>query len=339
MRNAVIASDSLARASQYDLASVDLSLHALLASTYFQLRGADESQKILDQIVRADKRALFLTRQRHQWGLDDEAALDNAITQYETAKTQASDLLLQRAQLMHAIAVLVGEIPANFNLPAQKFPLKRVTIAPELPSTLLQRRPDIASAERRANAANATIGVARAAFFPAFNFSALIGTNTSKISKLFKHKSLIWALGPAGFLSLTQPEIQQVIFDGFSLQAQLSEANASFYEAINAYKQTVLTAFQEVEDQLVAIRRLDEEYQTTRHAVISAKRAWYQANRLYQGGAATFLNVVGPENAALSQELELISIKIRRQLASVGLIKALGGGWHCRSPSAPREIS
>ena len=329
VRNSVIASDSLARASAFDLAAIDLSLHAELAADYFELLGDDEAQRVLDAVVVAYEKALFLTRQRHQWGLDPEANVDEAVTRVENAKTLATDMRLRRAQMEHAIAVLSGENPSMFSIKPRHTPFKLVTIAPELPSTLLERRPDIAAIEQLMLAANASIGVARSAYFPHLNMFALIGAQSSTLSDLFKTQSLIWSLGPSTALSLIVPEINQVIFDGFEIQAYIAKAKASYFEAVNSYRQSVLTAFREVEDNLVAIRRLDEEHQTQTRATTAAKRALYQANHRYQGGLVTYLNVVISENEALQSELSLISIKTRRQLASVQLIKALGGGWHC----------
>lgn len=334
VRNAVIASDNLARASAFDLAAINLSMHAELAFDYIQLRGSDKAQRILDATVVAYQKALDLTKHRHQGGVAPEADVDQAMTQLENAKTLATDTRLKRAKLEHAIAVLVGEIPANFRLPIVHYSSKRVTIAPDLPSTLLGRRPDIRAAVARVRAANASIGVARAAFFPSFNLIALMGVQSNEVASLFSAQSLIWSLGPGAALSLIQPEVSQVIFDGFKLQAQLNRAKASYFEAVNAYRQTVLNAFLEVEDGLVEVRRLDEEHRSQTLATIAAKRALYQANQRYKGGIVTFLDVVIMENEALQSELALVTIETRRHLASVSLIKALGGGWHCGLPCA-----
>ena len=327
VRNAVAASESQARASQFDLAAINLSMHAELAADYFELRGDEAAQRVLDATVVAYKKALYLTQKRHEGGASAEADVDQAVTQLENAKTLATEMRLKRAKIKHAIAVLVGEIPANFTVPPARAPLKLVTIAPALPSTLLERRPDIAAAEQRVKAANASIGVARAAFFPYLNLVSMVGFQSAQLSQLISTPSLIWSLGPGIGLSLVQPEITQVIFDGFKLQALLSKAKASYFESVSIYRQTVLTAFQQVEDALVAIRRLDQENKTQGLSTRAAKRALYQANRLYHGGLVTYLEVVITENQALQAELALIDIRTRRQLASVQLIKALGGGW------------
>ena len=327
IRNAVIASDRNAQASAFDLAAVNLSLHAELANDYFALRGDDAAQRVLDATVKAYKKALYLTRKRHDGGAAPEIDVDQAKTQFENAKTMATDMRLQRAQLEHAIAVLTGEIPANFKIPPIKSAIKLVTLAPQLPSTLLERRPDVAAAEQRVEAANANIGVARAAFFPDFNFFAVVELQRNQLSSLFNASSLLWSLGSPAGVALIQPLITEVLFDGYKLRALLKKAKASYFETVSSYRQTTLTAFQEVEDNLVAIRRLDQEIQTQTTSSIAAKRALYQSNKRYSGGIATYLDVIVNENEALQSELALVNLQTRRQLASIQLIKALGGGW------------
>ena len=327
VRNTVAASVGLARASAFDLAAVSLSMHAELARDYFMLRGDEVAQQVLDKTVVAYKKALYLTRMRHDGGAAPATDVDQAETQLENAKTLATDMRLQRAQLEHAIAVLTGEIPANFKLPSTRGAIKRVTIAPNLPSTLLEQRPDIAAAAERVRAANANIGVARAAFFPLFNLTTLLGVQSNQISNLFNASSLFWSLGALTTLAIIQPAVTQVIFDGYKLQGLLKQAKASYYEVVSAYRQTVLVAFQEVEDNLIALRRLDQEIQSQTASSKAAYRALFHANKRYSGGVATFLDVVVTENEALQSNLALVLLHTRRQVASVQLIKALGGGW------------
>lgn len=327
VRNSVIASDSQARASGYDLATIALSLHAELARDYFQLRGYDEAQKVLDNTVQAYGHSLFLTHKRHNGGLVAGRDVDEALSQYENARTTATANRLKRERLEHAIAVLIGEIPSNFRIQRQDKGFRLATLAPDMPSTLLERRPDVAAASERIRAANAEIGVARAAFFPQFNLFSLIGFESNRLSNLFTKPNLIWSLGPSTALSLIKPEIQQVIFNGFKRVGQLCYAKASYLEAVNMYRQSVLDAFREVEDSLSSIHRLDQELVSQRRAAAAAKRALYQANQQYKGGLVTYINVVVYENLALQSELALVDIRTRRQLASVQLIKALGGGW------------
>lgn len=327
VRNEVTRSMRLAKASAADVASVHLSLHAELAGTYFALRGSDEQQRILDKTVVAYQKALYLTKKRHQGGAAPIADVDEAETQLQNAKTLAEDMRLKRAQLEHAIAVLVGEIPANFSLPPAKLPRRFLAITPALPSTLVQRRPDIVAAEQRVQAANVNIGIARAAFFPQFNFTGSGGFQGRSFANLISKPSLFWSIGPLSLLTLIQPVAEVTLFDGGKLRGLLNQAKADYYEAVATYRQTVLTAFQDVEDNLVAIRQLDKERLTQDAATQAARRAWVQEQYRYQGGLVTFLQVVVMENAALQAELASVNVRMRRQIASVQLIKALGGGW------------
>ncbi|MFT4059721.1 MAG: efflux transporter outer membrane subunit [Legionella sp.] len=327
VRNAVVNADNLAKASAADVAAIHLSLHAELANDYFYLRGSDEQQRILDKTVRAYYKALYLTKQRYKGGVAPIADVDEAQTQLENAKTQAEDMRLQRAQLEHAIAVLVGEVPSNFSMASGKLPSRFLAIEPNLPSTLVQRRPDIIAAERRVIAANANIGVARAAFFPQFTFTSTGGFQSKTFSNLFSKPSLFWSLGPLSLLTLVQPVAEVTIFDGGRLRSLLNQAKADYYGVVASYRQAVLTAFQEVEDNLIALKQLDKERVTQEAATRAAIRAWQQEIHRYRGGLVTFLQVVIVENAALQSELASVMVRTRRQMASIQLIKALGGGW------------
>jgi NodT family efflux transporter outer membrane factor (OMF) lipoprotein len=327
VRNSIAASKSLVGASAADLDAIALSLHSELAIDYMTLRGYESMQAVLDRTVVAYQKALYLTRQRHSGGAVPISDVDQAIAQLENAKTAATDMRLKRAQLENAIAVLLGDIPSNFTMPKSNRAMKKITMAPYLPSALLERRPDIAAAEYRVKAANAQIGVACAAFFPQVDLISLAGFQSATIKNLFNHPSLLWSLGPSNLLSLTQPMIEWTVFDGGNLRGLLNQAKSHYFETVAIYRQTVLTAFQEVEDNLVAIRRLDQEYQSQQLATQAAERALMQARYQYKGGIITFLEVVVVEDIALQAELASISIQIRRQIASIQLIKALGGGW------------
>lgn len=337
IRNAVAQNQNLAKASKADFAAVRLSLQTKLASDYFALRGADESQRILDATVVAYKKALYLTRKRYRGGASPVADVDEAETQLENAKTLAADMRLKRAQLEHAIAVLLGRFPADFTLPQAILPKHIINVSPELPSTLLLRRPDIAAAELRVRAANANIGIARAAFFPKFNLTSVIGFQSKTLSNLFTKPSLFWSLGPINALTLTQPLVGITLFDGGKLFGLLKQANAQYFETVASYRQSVLTAFQEVEDNLVALRQLDQENRSEMAATRAAKRALNQARHRYTGGIITFLDVVILENTALQTELSLVNVRTRRQIASVQLIKALGGGCVTNHPIKPES--
>lgn len=328
IRNTVAASYHAARASQFDLAAMDLSLHAELASIYFELRGRDAAQIAYDGIVAAYAHALRLMRHLHQGGAVSALEEDQAVNQLEVAKTASINNQLMRAKLQHAIAVLVGKIPAHFTLAARpNQSIKFVTLSPSTPSTLLIRRPDVAAAIQRMQSANASIGVARAAFFPQLTLPALMGYQSKNLSGLFATHSLIWALGPPSGLLLSPPEVSQVIFDGYYLQANLRRAKASYYETVNQYRQVVLRAFQEVEDGLVEMYRLNQEYHTQLAATKAASRALYQSKQRMAEGMDTYLGVVNIENEQLDARLALINLMTQRQLASIYLIKALGGGW------------
>ncbi len=327
IRNTVSGAAHAARASQFDLAAMELSLHAMLAELYFEWRGDVDLQIALDKLVKVFEHALYLTHQLHLGGAVSAVEEDLAINLVEKAKTAALDIRLQRAELEHAIATLVGDVPANFHMPRGQAPIRFVPVSPDLPCTLLQRRPDVASAAQTVRSANAYIGVARAAFLPTFNLAALAGYQSQHYSSLFSNPSLIWALGPPSGMVLMPPEVSQVIFDGYYLQANLKRAKANYYEAVNKYRQTVLTAFQEVEDGLVATRRLDEEMKTQTASTKAVFRALDQMRLRMADGMYTYLEVYVTENEALQSEIALINLRTSRQLASIQLIKALGGGW------------
>ena len=323
VHNMAAAGRSRAKASAADLAAMDLSLHAELAMDYFALRGEDTTQRIADETVVAYQKALELTRARHEGGAAAETDVDQAETQLENTKTLAADTKLKRAQLEHAIAVLTGETPANFSLPAKEADVALSPIIPQLPSALLEQRPDIAAAALRVKAANADIGVARAAYFPDFSLNAAVGYESAAASKLLNAPSLFWSFGPAATLPF---------FDGGKISALSDEAHAVYDESVANYRQTVLTAFQEVEDNLAAMRQLAEESETQRAAVAAAERALTQAKNRYRGGIATYLDVVVAQNTALQAELSETDIRTRHFTTSVLLVKALGGGWN--SPTA-----
>jgi|HubBroStandDraft_1064217.scaffolds.fasta_scaffold00037_67 NodT family efflux transporter outer membrane factor (OMF) lipoprotein len=323
VRNSVESAKDKAQASAGDLAATDLDLRAALAEDYFALRGFDTQQRILDETVSAFAAALDLTGRRHDGGVQPIADVAQAEGQVETAKTQAADNLLRRAQMEHAIAILVGEPPAEFSLPPR--PLEGEpppSIAAGLPSQLIERRPDVAAAERRVAAANADIGVARAAFFPVFTLDGLIGVESALPQKWLRAPSSIWSFGPSAMIYL---------FDGGRRDALSDQALAAYDETVADYRQTVLTANAEVEDNLAALRLLDREAQTQRAAVTATKQALAQAKLRYTAGLVTYIEVVETENLALAAELSAADIETRRMTATVLLIRALGGGWEAET--------
>lgn len=330
VRNGVKANEAYAAATQCDMVAMSLSLHTELAVEYYELRNADRVYVLLQRAVHNYQRSLRLFQNQHREGLVPEAVVDQATALYEDAKTRLSENRLQRAQWEHAIAVLIGVPPANLKISIQQTDFHRVTIGPELPSTLLERRPDVAAAELRVQSANANIGIARAAYFPAFNLFATLGGQSSQLPELFSTNSIYWAIGPTAgtaIVSFVQPMITWTIFDGFRLQANLSKAKDAVYQSAAAYRQTVLNAYKEVEDRLVAVHRLDEELATQTLATQAAARALRQINLRLQGEVVTYIEVTPIENQALQEEIALATVKVRRQIASIELIKALGGGW------------
>ena len=321
VRNTVAGARATEQATAGDVAALDLSLHAELATDYFVLRGLDIEQRFLDQSVADFGRALALTQNLYKGGAAAISDVYQAEAQLETARTQAEDTRLRRAQTEHAIAVLVGREASSFSLTARAddtFPALPV-IEPGVPSELLERRPDVAAAERRVAAANAGIGVARAAYFPVFDLFATAGSAAISTATWLTAPSRFWSLGPQAVLTL---------FDGGLHAAQSAAAHASYDEQVANYRGTVLTAYQDVEDNLAAIRQLQLQSVSQAAAVKATQGALDQANLRYKGGIVTYLEVVSTENAALAARLTAADIDIRRGTAAVQLVKALGGDWN-----------
>ena len=320
IRNSIAAARASEQASAADLATLDLSMHAELAIDYFTLRSEDAQQALLDRTAEDYASALGLTQNLFSGGAAALADLEQANAQLQTALTQAADMRLRRAQTEHAIAVLLGRLPSNFHLDPRPLKLDAAppAIDPGLPSTLLERRPDVAAAERRVAAANAQIGVARAAYFPVFTLSGFAGVDSTRTSNLFTAPSRTWAVGPSAILT---------VFDGGLHRAQSAQAHAQYDEQVADYRNQVLTAYQDVEDNIVALRELEKQSVTEAAAVSATAGALEQAQYRYSGGIATYLEVVVAENASLSARLSAADIQLRRMVASVQLVRALGGGW------------
>lgn len=320
IRNTVTAARASERASAADLASLDLSTHAELATDYFTLCGLDTEQALLDQTVSDYTKALQLTQTLFEGGAAARVDVDQAGAQLELARTSATDIRLRRVQTEHAIAVLVGESPSTFHLDSQPLRLdyEPPAIAAGLPSELLERRPDVAAAERRVAAANAQIGVARAAYFPVFDLSAKAGYESTQTSNWIEAPSRLWSVGPSALLT---------VFDAGRHRAESAQAHARYDEQVATYRGTVLTAYQEVEDNLAALRDLQAESESEAAAVAATTSALRQTQYQYQGGIVTYLQIVVTENASLEARISAAEIQIRRMNATVLLIKALGGGW------------
>lgn len=329
VRNEVAAARANRAASAADLAVVELSLRAELAMDYFTLRTDDSQTLVLDQTTEAYSRSLDLTSHLFKGGAAALSDVAQAQAQLETARTQAADIRLQRAQTEHAIAVLLGENPSNFSLPVRPLPLSVAppSLDPGLPSTLLERRPDVAEAERRVAAANATIGEARAAYFPQFTLMGTGGVESTKTSNWLRAPSEYWSFGP----QVTLP-----IFEGGRLRAATAQAKATLEEQVADYRNTVLSAFQDVEDNLAALRQLEQESETDAAAVKATATELDQAQKRYEAGIITYLEVATAQTAALQAQLSAVTIQSRRMNAAVLLVKALGGGWQTPSEVASR---
>lgn len=320
VRNTVNAANANRQASAADLASLDLAVHAELATDYYTLRSQDAEQVLLEKTVEDYSRSLQLTQHLYRGGAAAVADVDQAQAQLETARTQAADIALQRAQTEHAIAVLIGENPSGFHLDSNPLPTDTAppSIEPGLPSTLLERRPDVAAAERRVAAANAQVGVARAAYFPVFSLAAATGFDSTNASTWLNAPSRIWSVGPQGVLT---------VFDAGRHRAQAAQARAQYDEQVADYRNAVLTAYQEVEDNLAALHQLEHESISESAAVTATAKALQQAEYRYKAGLVTYLEVATTETTALQAQLSRVSILNRRMDASVLLVKALGGGW------------
>jgi NodT family efflux transporter outer membrane factor (OMF) lipoprotein len=320
VRRSVNAAREESQATAADRQTALLSLQAELAIDYFELRAADAQQKLLNDTVAQYQEAVRITNNRFLGGVAGKSDLTQAQTQLQDVKVQAADIAIARAQYEHAIANLLGEPPASFSLPPAPLPLSATPppVPPGLPSQLLQRRPDIAAAERRTDEANQQIGIARAAYFPSLNLSAAVGLQSTAASTLFNSASLVYALGPT---------LSQTLFDAGRRRGVSEQALAGYDRATATYRQTVLTAYQQIEDNLVALRVLSDEADQQRSATASAVESERIFNNRYVGGVDTYLQVITAQTSALNNERNDIDILRRRMDATVLLVKVLGGGW------------
>ncbi len=318
IRRSIAAAREETQASAGDLETIRLSLHAELAIDYFELRSLDAQKQLLDQTLVAYQKALDLTESRFNGGLSSRAEVAQARTQLETTRAQDIGVGVERAAFEHAIATLTGRTPESLHLAPAPLALTPPVIPVGVPSQLLERRPDIAAAERRAAEANEQIGIARAAFFPALLLTATGGFEGSKLVNWLSWPSRFWAVGPA---------MAETIFDAGRRRAVSEGAAAVYDESVANYRQTALTAFQQVEDNLAALRILEQQSQAQRVAVEAAQQSLELALNRYKGGLVTYLEVITTQSTALENQSTEVDILRRRMDASVLLIKALGGGW------------
>jgi NodT family efflux transporter outer membrane factor (OMF) lipoprotein len=318
VRQSVASSRAQAQASAADVANVALAMHAELALDYFDLRAMDSQEQLLDSTVAAYTEALNLTQSRYGGGLASGVDVAQAQTQLETTRAQAVDVGVARAADEHAIAVLIGKPASDFKIDPLPLTVPPPAIPPGVPSALLERRPDVATSERIVASENSLIGVARTAYYPNILLSGGGGFDSAKISTLLE--------GPAAFWSLAG-SAAETIFEGGARRAAVEEAQANYNQSVDNYRQTVLVAFQEVEDNLSALRILEDEAKTEDGAVAAAQHSLSLSESRYRGGVANYLEVTTAQSAALADERSAVDILARRMAASVLLVKALGGGW------------
>ncbi len=323
--NSVKQAGAQAAASRADLANATLSAQGELALNYVQLRGVEAQKAILDATIGAYQRALTITGNRYKAGVVARSDVLQAETALRNARADAADLDRQRALFEHAIAVLVGENPSSFALPAGKWSRSVPEVPSILPAALLERRPDIAAAERRVAAANAGIGIERAAFFPTIDLSGDAGYNARSLGALFDAASSVWSLGLSGVLTL---------FDFGARSARVAQARAAYEQTAAQYRQTVLTAFQQTEDQLAAVRVLATVSEERTGAAVAANRAEEIARNQYLAGLIGYSDVIVAQTAALSARRSEAQAVVDRQSATVSLIQAIGGNWQDGTPAA-----
>lgn len=318
VRRAVQASTAGAEATLAQLADTRLSMQVLLAQTYFKLRAADLTQELLEQTILAYRRDLKITQNKYAAGIDSKLDIVQAETQLQNAQTQALDNQISRAQYEHAIAVLVNKLPEEFALKEVTYDLSVPQIPLQVPAQLLERRADIAQSERLVAQASANIGVAVAAYFPIVTLTANYGYSSNHFRQLFTKPTSMWAFGAA---------LAETIFDGGARTAAVREARATYDQTVAQYRQTVLSAMQDVEDNLTAVRVLDLEAVVQNAAVASADKALQITLNQYNAGITDYLNVIIEQNIAYSTRISAIDIYSRRLVAAVSLIQSLGGGW------------
>jgi NodT family efflux transporter outer membrane factor (OMF) lipoprotein len=329
IRNTVNANTFEAQATAADLRNVRLTAQAELAVDFYQLRAQDALIQLFTDTIRAYRDSLDLTKVRFRTGIDSDEDVAQAETQLDTTEAQATNLGILRAQLEHAIALLIGQPPAAFSLPAEPLTNRPPATPFGVPSQLLQRRPDIAAAERRVAEANAQIGVAKAAYYPTVTLSASGGFESSVIPSLLNWSSRVWSVG-AG--------LGETIFDAGLRRATVQQFRAAYDGTVATYRQTVLTAFQQVEDDLATLRILTRQIEQQESAVKASARYLALATNRYKLGIDSYLNVITAQTSLLVNQQTLVNLRMQQMTASVQLVEAVGGGWDASQMPSPKQI-
>ena len=318
VRRSVEQGEANFQASEAQLEAARLSSRAALAQNYFALRVADQAQRVLEETVQGYQRTLELTNNRYKAGVVARVDVVQAEVQLKSAQANLIDIGVERAQLEHALAIVLGVPPSQFSLAASTAEIKMPAIPVAMPAELLERRPDIAAAERAMAAANAQIGIARSAYYPSLTLTGGTGFRTTDIANLLSAPSRFWSLGASA---------AQAIFDGGARSAVTEQARANYDAQVAAYRQSVLTGFQEVEDNLAALRILEQESVMQDDVVQSARHALELTENQYRAGVVGYLNVIAAQQVLFNNQRAALGVLARRLTASVGLIRALGGGW------------
>jgi NodT family efflux transporter outer membrane factor (OMF) lipoprotein len=330
VRNTIHEQQYNAQLSEADLENEKLTEQASLAEFFYEIRGQDALQQLLNDTVEADKKAVELARARYETGVDQKLSLVEAESTLQAVQSQAINIGVARAQYEHAIAVLIGANPSQFSIPVKPLLTDAPAIPLGMPSTLLERRPDIAAAERKLAAANAQIGIAYAAYYPTLTLSATYGYESSNFSHFFNLGSKFWSVGPS---------LSETIYDGGLRRATVNQFITTYNADVATYRQTVLTAFQQVEDSLAAVRLLSQQVLKQQQAVASSQEALNLEMARYQTGVDPYLDVVTLQTTLLSNQETLASLHVLEMTNSVTLIEALGGGWDLSQLPTPADVS
>jgi NodT family efflux transporter outer membrane factor (OMF) lipoprotein len=330
VRNTVRQSQYAAQVSAADLENERLTEQASLAEFFFEIRGEDELQKIFNDTVEADQKALDLTRALYETGIDDQISVVEAETTLQNAQAGATNVGIARAQFEHAIAVLVGKAATNFSVPVKPMTVAPPPIPVGIPSELLERRPDVAAAERTMAEANASIGIAYAAYYPNLTLSAEGGFQTATFTSWLSWPSRFWSVGTA---------LSETIFDAGLRRATVQQFVATYNADLAGYRQTVLTAFQQVEDGLAEVRILSKEIQQQQQAVNSAQTFLKLEQGRYETGIDPYIDVLTAQTTLLSNQQTLNNLQVQQMTSAVALVEALGGGWDRSQLPTPQQVT